>query len=294
MSEYINLHKSVIALSSQSEQVKDSTEYKNIRPAVRGLSDKEGLVQREYLKRILDVYKNFAYLEIFTPTEAKNVVLVPYDVQLKISEDAFNKGFSTRDWYKGAMEKKGIFVSEAYVSASIGKPVVAISTPILDNNNIVGVYIGALTLEALSDMTKSLSYGNTGITYIVDKNGNLVAHPEKSFLKESKLVNLKDTSIVSTMLSNSSEKAHTNFLWDSITGQNVYATYKKIPGIDWYIISQQSEKEALKDVTSIKIKILIVMFITMIIITITMIRLSKYLLDDLKHLKNYIKRNGGS
>jgi len=241
--DYIDYYKNVITFTGNSEQVKDTSEYALISEEFRGLSDKQGLAQRAYFQQILKDYSDFAYLETFTPDLAQNVVLEPYEVQLKISEDAFNKGFSNRDWYQGAVSTKATFVSEAYVSASIGKPVIAISTPILgDSNNIVGIYIGALTLDKLSEITKNLKFGNTGMAYIVDKNGNLVAHPNDEYFKDSELKNIKDNEIVASAL-NGIEGEKVKLYNDNLTNTKVYASYKQIPGTSWYIVCQQSESE---------------------------------------------------
>jgi len=263
--DYINYYKNVITFTSNSEQVKDTSEYSQIKEEFRGLSDKQGLAQRSYFQQILKDYKDFAYLETFTPDLAQNVVLEPYEVQLKISEDAFNKGFSSRDWYKGAVSTKATFVSEAYVSASIGKPVIAISTPIMDSsNNITGVYIGALTLDKLSEITKKLKFGNTGVAYIVDKNGNLVAHPNDEYFKDTNLKNIKDNEIVASAL-NGIDGEKVKLYTDSLTNTKVYASYKQIPGTSWYIVCQQSESEVGASVKNLTTNIILFMAIILLI-----------------------------
>lgn len=262
--DYINHYKNVITFTGNSEQVKDTSEYSLIKEEFRGLSDKQGLVQRTYFQQILKDYSDFAYLETFTPDLAKNVVLEPYDVQLKISEDAFNKGFSSRDWYQGAVSTKATFVSEAYVSASIGKPVIAISTPILDNSdNIAGIYIGALTLDKLSGITKDLKFGNTGVAYIVDKNGNLVAHPNDEYFSDTELKNISDNEIVANALSGVDEE-EVKVYYDNLTNTRVYASYKQIPGTSWYIVCQQAEREVLSSVNSLTINT--VLFVILILV----------------------------
>jgi len=263
--DYINYYKNVITFTSNSEQVKDTSEYSQIKEEFRGLSDKQGLAQRSYFQQILKDYKDFAYLETFTPDLTQNVVLEPYEVQLKISEDAFNKGFSSRDWYKGAVSTKATFVSEAYVSASIGKPVIAISTPIMDSsNNITGVYIGALTLDKLSEITKKLKFGNTGVAYIVDKNGNLVAHPNDEYFKDTNLKNIKDNEIVASAL-NGIDGEKVKLYTDSLTNTKVYASYKQIPGTSWYIVCQQSESEVGASVKNLTTNIILFMAIILLI-----------------------------
>jgi len=220
--DYIEYYKNVITFTGNSEQVRDTSEYGLIAEEYRGLSDKQGLAQRAYFQQILKNYEDFAYLETFTPDLAQNVVLEPYEVKLKISEDAVNQGFASRDWYKGAVSNKATFVSEAYVSASIGKPVIAISTPIFDNeNNIAGIYIGALTLDKLSSITNELTFGETGEAYIVDKNGNMVAHPNDEYFKDTTLKNISDNEIVASVLENLDD-GKVKMYYDNLTNKNVY------------------------------------------------------------------------
>jgi len=248
------------------------------------------LAQRKYFKQILNQYSDFAYLETFTPDRAQNVVLEPYEVQLKISEDAFTQGFSTRDWYQGAVNTKATFVSEAYVSASIGKPVIAISTPIFgDFNNIAGIYIGALTLDKLSEMTKELKFGETGVTYIVDKNGNLVAHPNDEYFLETSLKNISDNEIVASAL-NGIDGEKVKLYYDNLTNTAVYASYKQIPGTSWYIVCQQAESEVLASVNRLTVNIVIFMAIILLIgacITYFVIRL---LVLRIKYVSDISKR----
>lgn len=257
--DYIDYYKNVITFTGNSQQVKNTSEYGLIKKEFRGLSDKQGLTQRTYFQQILKDYSDFAYLETFTPDLAQNVVLEPYDLQLKISEDAFTKGFSTRDWYQGAVNSKATFVSEAYVSASIGKPVIAISTPIMDNaKNITGIYIGALTLDKLSEFTKELKFGNTGVSYIFDKNGNLVAHPNDEYFSDTTLKNISDNEIVTNALKGMSGQQVKSYM-DNLTNTRVYATYKQIPGTSWYIVCQQSEREVLSTINNLIANIIIFM-----------------------------------
>lgn len=78
--DYIDYYKNVITFTGNSDQVKDTSEYAQIEEEFRGLSDKQGLAQRTYFQQVLKDYKDFAYLETFTPDLAKNVVLEPYEV----------------------------------------------------------------------------------------------------------------------------------------------------------------------------------------------------------------------
>jgi methyl-accepting chemotaxis protein len=244
--EFLNKYKDIITLSRATEEVMDTSMYDQIDVQYRGLSDKQAIPLRNYFKSLRAAYPYFAYIETFTPDKAQNVVLEPYAAQAGISEENFENGFAFRDWYIGAMALNDTYVSEAYVSASIMKPVTAVSTPIFnDNGNVTGIMIGAVELTELSNMVKQLKYGETGTTYIIDKNANLVAHPDDEYFKETKLFNMAEFNIGKEVLATQGNLEHTMEIFDDVTGEDVFVYYQKIESSDWYIVSQQTVTEAM-------------------------------------------------
>ncbi len=250
--EFLNKYRDVITMTRKNKIAQDTSEYNNIKIETRGLSDNEALELRQFFKDSRETYPEFAYLETFTPDKAINVVLEPYEAQLDISEESYKKGFAFRDWYIGAMESKDTYISEAYVSASIMKPVTAISTPIYDGqNNVTAILIGAVELSDLSHTTQKLKYKETGITYIVDKNSHLVAHPDDKYFKEKNLFDMSDNEIVKSAIQNNGQLESSQIMFDNITGEKVFVYYKKVDATDWYIISQQSVTEAISSIRTI-------------------------------------------
>lgn len=264
VNEYIQEHKNIVTLLRDNETVKDTSEYENIDVQFRGLSDKEALAIRKLFKDTINIYPTFAYLETFTPVEAINVVLEPYQAQLDISEENYYKGFAYRDWYHGAIKNNDTYVSEAYISASIMMPVVAISTPIFnESRDIIAILIGAVELQELSKIVSDLSYGQSGHTYIVDKNGSLVAHPNQKYFLEDILHNASSQSIVKEVLSHTETKG-SFIVYDQTLKEDVYVYYEKIQSSNWYVISQQTVAEAtshINDITNNSIAIMTIVLI---------------------------------
>lgn len=249
--EFIIQNKNVITLTSQLPVVKDMSAVANLDVNYRGVAESQDVEKRALSKQLLKTYPSFAYFETFTPDKGISIMLEPYDVQLKISPQAFTNGFSGRDWFKGAMSTRATYLSEAYISASVGKQVVAISTPITDNDGkITGVWIGALSLDALSDIARKLTFGKTGYAYLVDKNGVLIAHPDEQIFGEKKeLVKVSDCPVVERVLKG--EKGNGVF-YNPLTKQEVLATYSPIEGTSWYIIVEQDVNEAFNAVKQIQ------------------------------------------
>jgi methyl-accepting chemotaxis protein len=262
--EFLGKYKDVISMTRENKIVKDTSEYSNIDVEFKGLSDKQAIDLRQLFKNTRKMYPKFAYLETFTPDKAVNVVLEPYQSQLGISEEAFQGGFAFRDWYIGAVELNDTYVSDAYVSASIMKPVAAVSTPIFDkSNNKSAIFIGAVELTDLSSMVKKLDYGETGVTYIMDKNGSLVAHPDDAYFQEKSLFNIGETKIGAKVLESNGQLDASIIMYDEITDEDVFVYFKELESTDWYIVSQQSTNEAMH---SVKLITLTVSIITLLLI----------------------------
>lgn len=243
--DYITQHKNVMELTAKLPVVKDMSAAELGNVNYRGVAENQDVEKRTLAKQLLDTYSSFAYFESFTPDKGMSIMLEPYAVQQKISAEAYNNGFSSRDWFKGALTtQQGAYLSEAYISASIGKQVCALSVPITDDSGeITEIWMGAIPLDTLSQMTNDLTFGTTGHAYLVDKNGTLLAHSDAQvFGDQSALVSLKDTPIVQKVLQ---EEKGSGTFYDPLTKTEVLTYYSAIEGTDWKIIVEQDVNEAL-------------------------------------------------
>lgn len=87
-----------------------------------------------------------------------------------------------RPWYEGA-KKAGKFTwSQAYVFFSGDNKTLGITAaePVYLNGKLLGVFGIDMKLESLSGFLKSQTIGKTGVTFIADESGRLIAHPALS------------------------------------------------------------------------------------------------------------------
>lgn len=108
---------------------------------------------------------------------------------------------SNRWWFKQMMTDKKPFVSNSYYSISTNIPVTSIYFPIFNNSNLQGIIGADIKLPALQQMVEKYSLGKGSYTFIMDGNGVVVAHPDKSQVDElynyetaKKTVLVKDSS----------------------------------------------------------------------------------------------------
>ena len=89
-----------------------------------------------------------------------------------------------RDWYKGAMDKKGeVIISDPYKSADTGDMVITISQSTKDGSGVVAVDI---SLKYLQELTNQVRIGDKGYALLLDKNRKYIAHPTSTVGSEAK------------------------------------------------------------------------------------------------------------
>lgn len=83
-----------------------------------------------------------------------------------------------RPWYKGAKNKGGTFWTDLYIFHTDQEPGLAVSHPVFRAD---GKFIGALgfdiDLGRMSDFLESLKIGKTGIAFIINGKGEVIAYP---------------------------------------------------------------------------------------------------------------------
>lgn len=84
-----------------------------------------------------------------------------------------------RPWYVGALEADGVHWTDVYIFFESGVPGITVSRAARSEDGEVIAVVGLdLSLAALSDFIASLKIGRTGIAFILNEDGRLIAFPE--------------------------------------------------------------------------------------------------------------------
>ncbi len=78
-------------------------------------------------------------------------------------------------------------MSEVLISRVTNSPVIMVAAPVRDKQNqVAAVVIGRLSADILTNVTKSIRYGASGYSYIIDSKGALIAHDNRDFVLEQR------------------------------------------------------------------------------------------------------------
>lgn len=90
----------------------------------------------------------------------------------------------TRLWYHKASEMRESVWTDPYIFFTTQTPGITAASPVFDTDQqirgVVGVDIG---IDAISDFLSHLNIGQNGTALIVNRNGDVIAHPDQSLLR---------------------------------------------------------------------------------------------------------------
>ncbi|WP_427338395.1 methyl-accepting chemotaxis protein [Caloranaerobacter sp. DY30410] len=150
----------------------------------------------------------------------------------------FYSDLSKRQYIKDVKEKKKTVISDILISKTTARPSLAIATPIFDNNNKMIAILGAFVdLSSIEKFRKEITIGKTGFGFVVDSEGKVLAHPNKSIIEER--ISYSDIAPVKEVL-----KKKTGTTIYEIDGIKYYGSYRPVPILNGGVIVQQPYEEA--------------------------------------------------
>jgi methyl-accepting chemotaxis protein len=163
-----------------------------------------------------DEAKKLGYLRMGTVD--KNGML--YSTNGKISD------IKDRNYFKEAMSGKSI-VSEPIISKVDNALVIVFAVPIKEGNRVLGVLTATMDATHWSAITNDITYGKTGKTFMINKEGVKIAHGDLNLVKQ------KDNDF-ENVKNNPSLKSLVELEKEMVAGESGVGRYE-YNGIDKYL-----------------------------------------------------------
>ncbi len=133
------------------------------------------------------------------------------------------------DWYNIPAETGESYWGERAISEITGEEIMKFSMPVYvgeEQENLMGVLTAELDLDYLIDMVEDRDIGQTGMAYIVDRNGEVIAHPEDEVFRES--FNISEIFAEDELLG----EQEGNITYTDQAGVDQVASYVRLPEIE--------------------------------------------------------------
>ena len=149
--------------------------------------------------------------------------------------------FAYRDWYQGVHRTGLPYVSDAYQRAAAPQyHVIAAAIPIqTDEHRISGILVLQVRLQSLLEWMYTIELGPGGVVYLVDRRGQLAAHPELAPDGE-----LRDVSSVPSVQKALRGESGTDLAVDPVAQEAHVVAYAPVPGYGWGVMAEQPTRTA--------------------------------------------------
>ncbi|MFV8834186.1 methyl-accepting chemotaxis protein [Aquisalimonas sp. APHAB1-3] len=169
---------------------------------------------------------------------------VAYDGQAEVlsADEAHDFHVADRAWFQAAIGGDDVF-SEPLVSRATGNRVSNVVIPIRNNGQVVGVMRGAVQLDTIVEQVEDMADDRAFEVYLVDGNGEAVTNAPSIDGVGSQV----DTEAVRGLDAGESGVG----VYPNAAGQQVAGSYSPIPLLDWGLVMEVPETEALAEVRRI-------------------------------------------
>jgi signal transduction histidine kinase len=140
------------------------------------------------------------------------------------------------------------YVSPVYFDEGTGEPFVVLAIPAINTSgDVQGILLAEVNLRFMWDLVDQLKVGNTGLAYVVDKQGDLIAFKDTDRVLRGE--NERALKPVDTFTSGSSAASTMLFnLSTGIQGTLVVSSYASLKTPDWAVVIEMPWQEAYRDV----------------------------------------------
>ncbi|SHI62960.1 methyl-accepting chemotaxis protein [Geosporobacter subterraneus DSM 17957] len=150
------------------------------------------------------------------------------------------KNYKGTQWFQAAA-KGQTYISEAFIDEDSKMPIIILAVPVEGTiSGQTGVMAVDLRLDRLFYLTRDMKIGETGFSYIVDRAGNIIAHPDFQ-AKVLQKFNAVEKGILAAQKVTKGESGVE--VYEDTEGRKVIGGYSLVTTTGWGVIVEQQYAE---------------------------------------------------
>lgn len=200
-----------------------------------------------------------------------------------VNADGVIRNDSERDYFKQAMTGKTV-ITGPFTSKGTGKPIISIAVPVRENNRIIGVIAGIVTVEKLEELVLDIKTGDSGYAFVVRGDGTTLIHPDKDKVGKENILTASANAPEFAALTNKMVSGEYGFGVYSDKGSAKYLAYGPIEGTNWSLGINIPVREATARLGVFAWTSLVTITIVMIIVIGVIFMIASFLVKPLREL----------
>ena len=147
---------------------------------------------------------------------------------------------SDRAYYKKIIAGADHVVNNPTIAKATGKvSVMFVKAAHDDSNNLVGMFVGVVGMDYLSNLVGGIKIGEMGFGFMLDGDGTVIAHPMQELVMEKNFITAEDANeetriMAKNMIEGKRDSVEASFSENGRVSK-VYVSYGNVPGTPWSI-----------------------------------------------------------
>jgi signal transduction histidine kinase len=205
---------------------------------------------RDHADALRELTQNYPFLmecAVIGPSGWEIAKAVRSGGRVSVSRDYVNR--RSREEFRRAVTGAP-YVGPVFFTARERVPQMFVSVPLEGRR---GVLLARLSLSNVQELVEEAAVGNSGLAYVVDPKGNLLAHPDSERVLNHE--NMAKRSVVREYLDGKSETLGTSLggyhTHEGDGGQKTLSVHHRVAGLGWGIIVERPLREVLTPLRSL-------------------------------------------
>lgn len=244
----------------------------------------------EIIDENVSLEEKFKILKANSEVQKNNNMGIVYKDGMITYLDGSVVDINDRDFFIEAMKGKA-YISKPFISRIDGKLIVALSAPIMSNNEIIGAIVTLRNGDDFSNITNEIKLLDTGEAFLIDSDGTYIANKDNEKVNGNynviKASNNEDESKLAKIFSNMIKGENSVEEWDRSTGK-AFIGYAPIGDLGWSIGVIVSRSELLSELGVMNLSQIVAGGIAVIIMIIVILKVSAKISKPIKSVNSII------
>src|SRR5687767_4278508 len=153
-----------LQIASSLSQILQPPDINLIDPKINGIPEDVDIEKRKIAKTLLDQFNEFSSI-VFLLNNGDVYFDEPFERQLNLTTN----NLSFRDYYQVVEETKKTYLSDAIISKSSVRNLAVIATPVIKENDTIGILYGTINFNNYDQFLQSLNLQNNTRLVMIDE-----------------------------------------------------------------------------------------------------------------------------
>lgn len=187
-------------------------------------------------------------------------------------------GNTSKELYFTEASKGKLYVSDVTLSEITGYPEIILTNPVRKNGSVAGILAARVSMENLYRILEDIDIGKSGETFIVNKDGDIIFHNNRSEILHKNIKN--NFAVKEVTYEKNGINEYVNY-----KGEKVLGSYYWLPLYRWGLVVEKNTDEAYAGVLNLGSKTVTISSFALIAVVLVAIIISRRFTEPIKSLE---------